>query len=72
MIPEIMTMFDSSRWKRDIGDNSQFWRPARVIRWYNDPGYSDTLVDVEFLPEKRISTGHFWDSHPHNQVLTWI
>jgi len=73
MIPDVMLVFDDRAWyeaRRDVYDNSMFWRPARVIRWYTHNDYP-VLVDVVFLLDGRESHAHFWESHPFNSILTY-
>lgn len=55
---ETVIVFDPTLWKgKDIGDNSQFWKSASIIRTYYKDG--DKLVDVRFHYNNRISKGHF-------------
>jgi hypothetical protein len=55
-------VFDAGEWQRtgDVGDNSKFRKPARVVRVYVD-AEGNEKADVEFEDGKkrRISTGHF-------------
>lgn len=61
-------VFDSMSWRNsgDIGDNSQFWLPAEILRMYRNPYTpdqvpSEILCDVQFQ-DGRISTGHFYSA----------
>ena len=60
-------VFDPKLWGgRDQGDNSQFWKPATLLRQYKDE-YGRTLIDVRFAHDGRESRGHFLDgikTHP--------
>lgn len=51
-------VFDSDTWRKtgDIGDNSQFYVPVRIICEYEER--DETLIDVQF-DDGRISKGHF-------------
>lgn len=51
-------IFDSDSWRKtgDIGDNSQFYLPARILSEYESG--EETLIDVQF-DDGRISKGHF-------------
>lgn len=53
-----LIVFDSQTWQKtgDIGDNSQFYLMAEVVKEYEKDG--DNLVDVRF-EDGRISKGHF-------------
>jgi hypothetical protein len=66
-IGDMLLVFDALAWNRvghDVGDNSCFWKPARVMKRQKDrPGYGgnlDDVVDVVFMhrPHK-LSEGHF-------------
>lgn len=50
--------FDSEEWRPigDVGDNSRFWKPATVLRCYQQ--YGKYLVDLLF-DCGRISRAHF-------------
>lgn len=59
-------VFDATEWQKtgDVGDNSQFWKPATVVRRYrNFPHHREELADVIFdhRPTK-ISHAHFTHS----------
>jgi hypothetical protein len=56
---EWLVVFDAQAWKgKDVGDNTQFWKAARVVECYWKDG--DQLVDVRFIDNmKAISRGHF-------------
>jgi len=59
----IRLVFDADTWKKtgDVGDNSQFWKKATVVSTYANPDHKvDTLCDVVFLHDGRISKGHFF------------
>jgi hypothetical protein len=51
-------VFDSNSWQKtgDIGDNSQFYKPATVIRERTKDG--EVLLDVQF-DDGKASNGHF-------------
>ena len=54
-------VFDCDKWHVDRGDNSEFWKKAKVLKvyWYNGKiGSSDWVVDVQF-DDGRISNAHF-------------
>jgi len=53
-----VTVFDSDSWQKigDVGDNSQFYLPARILSEYESG--EETLIDVQF-DDGRISKGHF-------------
>jgi hypothetical protein len=57
-------VFDPVAWGgRDVGDNSQFWKPAKIVRTYRS---SDGLcVDVRFDHDGRESHGHFLSGVRH-------
>lgn len=56
----MILVFDSKLWNgKDVGDNSQFWKPAKVVKVYRKDGR--LLGDVKFLHRDRISKGHFLD-----------
>jgi hypothetical protein len=73
---QVWTVFDGKLWKEaggDVGNNSQFWKPARILRTY---AREDSLVfrgkemnyDVEFLHDGRESKGHLEPfDHPHRR-----
>ena len=55
-----MLVFNHRKWNyQDVGDNSQFWEEAEILRKYrSDRGPKDEiLADVKF-PNGNISTGH--------------
>ena len=54
-------VFDAKSWEKvgDQGDNSQFWKPATVLKLYPKDG--DVLIDVMF-GDGTISKGHFWNA----------
>lgn len=55
----MIKVFDPTLWQgKDVGDNSQFWKHAEVIRVYCDRE-GRLLADVRFLHDNRISKGHF-------------
>ena len=49
-------VFDSEEWSKtgDVGDNSQFWKPAKIL-----VASSDGTCTVQF-EDGRISKGHFY------------
>lgn len=54
-------VFDSKEYRGDIGNNSIFWKRAKVLKvyWYDaQVGSSDWVVDVEF-EDGRVSKAHF-------------
>lgn len=54
-------VFDADKWHVDRGDNSEFWKKAKVLKvyWYDAKiGSSDWVVDVQF-DDGRISKAHF-------------
>lgn len=54
-------VFDGADWERvshDIGDNSCFWKPARITRVYHR---GEWLADVVFEHNGSLSRGHFID-----------
>lgn len=54
-------VFDPTLWGgRDSGDNSQFWKPAIILREYRD-NEGRELADVRFDHDGRVSRGHFVD-----------
>ena len=60
-IGQIVRVFDDRAWRRvghDIGDNSRFYKAARIERLYDYRG-SDPVADVTFLAENRLSKAHF-------------
>lgn len=60
-MPDRLLVFDPRLWNgRDQGDNSQFWKPATVLRRWRDDGGRD-LIDVRFDHDGRESRGHFLD-----------
>ena len=53
-------VFNAIKWNAaggDVGDNSQFWEEAEIIRLY-DSDDNEALADVLF-PDGTISKGHF-------------
>lgn len=57
----IMSVFDSKLWNgRDVGDNSQFWKPAEILKTYKTDNGED-VADVRFQHDGRTSKGHFID-----------
>ncbi len=57
-------VFDPILWAgKDLGDNSQYWKPATVLKVYRDNGRwttGDWVVDVVFDHRPaQISHGHF-------------
>ena len=53
-------VFDPKLWNhRDVGDNSQFWKPATILSIDGD-GLRETAT-VKFDHDGRISHGHFLD-----------
>lgn len=54
-----MSVFDPLLWGgKDVGDNSQFWKNAEILRTYStDDG--EQVADVRFQHDGRISKGHF-------------
>ncbi len=54
-------VFDAQEWVKtgDVGDNSQFWKPAKIIRTYFSRHlyHEEQLADVQF-EDGRISYGH--------------
>jgi hypothetical protein len=57
-------VFDCQSWSKvgDIGDNSQFYLPANVLREYVRDGVD--LIDVQF-EDGRVSKAHFkHTTHP--------
>jgi hypothetical protein len=64
-MPRVMMVFDAQLWGgRDVGDNSQFWKRAKILRMYAG-SYNptlrkyDILAHVEFEHDRRQSRGHF-------------
>ena len=60
ILDRVVLVFDSTLWDQaggDIGDNSCFWKLARVYStyWKDD----EALVDVEFVDNGKHSKGHF-------------
>jgi hypothetical protein len=56
-----VVVFDARLWGgRDVGDNSQFWKSATIIRTYWDCD-GNLLADVQFDHDDRVSYGHFVD-----------
>lgn len=57
--PDIVMVFDSYEWDKtgDVGDNSQFYRPAKVLRYRTHE--NELIVDVMF-DDGRESNGHFF------------
>jgi hypothetical protein len=54
-------VFDARLWGgRDVDDNSQFWKPATIVRTYWDSD-GRLLADVQFDHDDRVSYGHFVD-----------
>lgn len=53
-------VFNAAKWgpTGDVGDNSQFWEEAEILRQYDDDDYHELLADVQF-PDGTISSGHF-------------
>lgn len=48
-----MLVFDNKLWNgKDVGDNSQFWKEAFILREYGK------YADVLFLHDGRVSMGH--------------
>lgn len=57
----VALVFDNVEWGgKDVGDNSQFWRPATILRTYRSRDrHADWLADVRFHHDGRVSRGHF-------------
>lgn len=52
-------VFDTKLWRgKDVGDNSQFWKRAKVVRIYFSDD-KERLADVRFSHDKRLSRGHY-------------
>lgn len=57
---EWLVVFDDRAWTRnggDKGDNSCFWKAAKVINCYWED--SVQIIDVRFIDDKKISRGHY-------------
>jgi hypothetical protein len=58
----VLKIFDNKAWNgKDVGNNSQFWRPATVLNAYMSDNGKDIFIDVRFHHDGRISKGHFLD-----------
>lgn len=52
------TVFNPAKWGgKDVGDNSQFWERADILREYRDKD-GELLADVRW-PDGTVSHGHF-------------
>ena len=53
-------VFDCHEWSKtgDVGDNSQFWKPAQILQ---RDDYGENTVTVQF-EDGRISRGHFYSA----------
>lgn len=60
---EIVQVFDAASWTKvgDIGDNSRFYREAKILEFGLIPGEMKFTVTVKFLFDGRVSKGHFLD-----------
>ena len=58
---ELVLVFDDGAWREhhDVGDNSIFYRPAKIVRAYRHGIDKALCVDVRWLGTNRISLGHF-------------
>jgi hypothetical protein len=57
---DVRLVFDPVLWSgHDVGDNSQFWKEADVLRTYYSWSDRQTLADVRFKHDGRVSRGHF-------------
>lgn len=55
---KLKMVFDNVAWNgKDVGDNSQFWKHAVIVRRYFD-SKGEELADVVFLESGRTSRGH--------------
>jgi hypothetical protein len=60
ILDRVVLVFDSISWTQaggDIGDNSCFWKLARVTATYWKDG--DPIADVTFVDNGEHSRGHF-------------
>lgn len=56
--PVRVLVFDADAWNgKDVGDNSQFFKPATILRRYLTR-YGEEVADVRF-DSGRVSNGHF-------------
>lgn len=54
-----MIVFDADEWHgKDKGDNSQFWKPALIVKVYTRAA-GEELAHVKFVHDGRLSKGHF-------------
>jgi hypothetical protein len=58
-VDQRVLVFDPAEWQvtGDVGDNSQFYKPAVIKRLYDYDGHE--VADVKFDHVERISTAHF-------------
>lgn len=58
----VMLVFDAAEWAgRDVGDNSQFWHEASILKRYCSVR-GDEYATVRFHHDGRISRGHLVDA----------
>lgn len=58
MPDHIMLVFDDKLWNgKDVGDNSQFWKRARILSYHGHG--ADRVATVRFEHDGRLSGGHF-------------
>lgn len=63
-VKDRVIVFDSDTWEKtgDVGDNSQFYKPATVIKIRKEiESPKRWLADVIFDEGNRVSKGHFQD-----------
>lgn len=59
-LSSVVWVFDPQLWGgKDVGDNSQFWMEAEVLKTYWLNG--NHVADVQFMHDGRESKGHFID-----------
>lgn len=54
-------VFDASLWYKtgDVGDNSMFWKPAKILAFEDRYGERTCIVQFD---DGRISNGHFYSA----------
>lgn len=60
MTQEVKKVFDPRLWAgKDVGNNSQFFKPADILSRYKSHIDGKELADVRFHHDGRTSRGHF-------------
>jgi hypothetical protein len=56
---DTVMVFDAREWDgRDVGDNSQFWKPCRLLRVYQKHIFHGEQLATVRWPDGRVSDGH--------------